>query len=136
MIGPVKLVLAGGFLAALPVLSAVIPTPDRRGVQDAVVQDKVADDAFRAEAVWNFAVLQFTDGKGELIEIAAKTIQKLWLLSAPEGRWRLEILFANNDYSLIELGSFSIIRRSAKETAVDVPIVRARIDAMAFPAFK
>ena len=35
-----------------------------------------------------------------------------------------------------QLGSFSIIRRSAKETAVDVPIVRARIDAMAFPAFK
>ena len=67
--------------------------------------------------------------------LPAGNIEKIWLLDAGYGRLRMEILFDNRDYSSIELHDFSIIRTAAT-AAVDIPIVRDRLDGMAFPAFR
>lgn len=129
MFATVKLVLAGGAIASLSMLSFT----------SAAVQDPapVAQaDPVHQETVWNFAVLQYTSDTDQTVEIAASTIEKIWLLSMGHGRLRMEILFQNRDYSMIDLRSFNIIRRSNTFSAVDVPIVRTNEEGMVFPAFK
>jgi hypothetical protein len=71
-----------------------------------------------------------------LVEIPARNISKIWLVVMDHCQARLEILFENRDYSMIECEGFSIIRRSGSHSAVDVPIVRTRTAGMAFPLFR
>ena len=130
MIGTVKLLLAGGLLASLPVLPAVLP---QMGQDPATL---IAQDPFQQEALWNFAVLQYTNDAGQTVEVAASAIAKLWLVSMGHGRMRLELLYQNRDYSQVDLRGFSIIRRSNAYAAVDIPIIRTTVSGMAFPAFK
>ena len=127
MLGAVKLALAGGlFAAAVPVLAV------SSGVQDS----KTSQDPFYQESTWNLAMLQYTSARGDVVEIPARLLTKVWILKTEEGRLRMEILFENRDYTTIELRDFSVIRASPGLSPVDVPFVRATIDGMAFPAFK
>ena len=127
MFGAVKLALAGGLLAAAVPVLAVSGTP-----QDA----KTSEDPFYQESTWNLAILQYTNTKGDVIEVPARLVTKIWLLKTPEGRLRMEILYENRDYASIDVRDFSLIRSSPGTTAVDVPFVRSSIDGMAFPAFR
>lgn len=127
MFGAVKLALAGGLLAAtVPVLAA------SGGRQDAVPNE----DPFYQESTWNLALLQYTNAKGDIVEVPARLLTKVWLLKTSEGRLRMEILYENRDYASVDVRDFSIIRSSPGATSVDVPFVRASIGGMAFPAFK
>lgn len=129
MLGALKLALAGGVLAAaVPVLSSNSP-------QDPAPAS-ATEDTFLQASTWNFAVLQYTDGHGNLIEIPARLLSKLWLLKTPEGQLRLEILYENLDYASIDVRMFSLLRSRPGMTSIDVPIVRASIDGMAFPAMR
>lgn len=128
MFGAVKLALAGGLLAAaVPVLTT------SSAPQDAPARP---DDPFYQESTWNLAVLQYTTLRGDVVEIPGRLLQKIWLLKTPEGRLRMELLYENLDYSSVDVRDFTIIRSSPGQTAVDVPIVRAGIDAMAFPGMR
>lgn len=129
MLGALKLTLAGGVLAAaVPVFSSTQP-------QDPAPAT-ATEDTFLQASTWNFAVLQYTDGHGNLIEIPARLLSKLWLLKTPEGQLRLEILYENLDYASIDVRMFSLLRSRPGMTSIDVPIVRASIDGMAFPAMR
>jgi hypothetical protein len=129
MFAAVKLALAGGLLAA------AVPVLATSGVPQPQDPDVVADP-FYQESTWNFAVLQYASLTGDLVEIPARLLKRVWLLKTPEGRLRMELLFENLDYSSIDIRDFSIIRSSAGQTAIDIPIVRGSIDRMAFPAMK
>lgn len=99
-------------------------------------QDPQIDDDFRQEVVWNFAVLQYVNTRGETVQIPASRLTKVWLLRTVEDRMRLELLYENKDYSQITVDEFHVLRSAPNTSAVDVPVVRAEIDAMAFPAFR
>ena len=94
------------------------------------------EDTFLQASTWNFAVLQYTDGHGNLVEIPARLLTKMWLLKTPEGQLRLELLYENLDYASIDIRTFSLLRSRPGMTSIDVPIVRASIDGMAFPAMR
>ena len=130
MLGAVKLALAGGLCAVtIPVLAAprVVPQDPAPAVRQA---------PFYQESSWNLAVLQYTNARGDVVEVPARLLTRVWLLKTPEGRLRMEILYENRDYTSVDIRDFSIIRSSPGNAAVDVPIVRASIDGMAFPGFK
>lgn len=93
-------------------------------------------DGFRQAVAWNFAVLQYVNTRGELVEVPASRINRIALLRTADDRLRLEILFENKDYSLFVADEFHILRSAPNMTAVDVPVVRDDFAAMAFPAFR
>lgn len=128
MLAALKLTLAGGVLAAaVPVFSS------------ATIQDPApaaTEDTFLQASTWNFAVLQYTDGHGNLVEIPARLLTKMWLLKTPEGQLRLELLYENLDYASIDIRMFTLLRSRPGMTSIDVPIVRASIDGMAFPEMR
>lgn len=124
-----KLVIVLGALAAtIPLLS--MQSTDQR--QEA----ETSADPFGQESSWSFTVLQYTNTKGDLVEIPARNIAKVWLLKDEDGDLRLELLFQNRDYSSVAVRDFSLIRSSPSAVAVDVPFVRRSISGMQFPAMK
>ncbi len=116
--------IAVGVVASLFVLPAFVQGPT--GVNQA------QDPAYRT-AVINFSVLSYANPKGEMVKVMASTITKLWLLTSPRGEMRLEILYENGDYSMIQVTNMDFIRRMPGATAVNVPIVRSGMEGMAFP---
>ncbi|MGE0142479.1 MAG: hypothetical protein AB7I19_04390 [Planctomycetota bacterium] len=124
-----KLAIVLGVVAAvLPLLS--MQSPEERREVDA------AADPFLQESNWSFTVLQYCNTKGDIVEIPARNIAKVWLLKDEDGDLRLEILFQNRDYSSVAVSDFSLIRSSPSAVAVDVPFVRRSIQGMQFPAMK
>ncbi|MBK8980549.1 MAG: hypothetical protein IPM29_31995 [Planctomycetes bacterium] len=119
--------LASGLaaLAVLPLLLSFAPQ-DPGEVQD----------PFRQEMVWNFAVFQYVDSRGNLVEVPARNISRMWFLATREDRLRIEILYENRDFSSVEVSDFHMIRSSPSASAVDVPVVRSRFAGMAFPSFQ
>jgi hypothetical protein len=129
MFAALKLALAGG------VLAAAVPVFSSSAVQEPAPASPT-DDTFLQTSTWNFAVLQYTDVQGNLIEIPARLLNKIWLLKTPEGQLRMELLYENLDYASIDVGMFALLRSRPGMTSVDIPIVRASIDGMAFPAMR
>lgn len=143
MLGQIKLLLAGGALATLPLLSfsrandSVEPPQNALSVQDpaaAATAQVGGTEVF--ETRWAFAAIQYTNGKGETVEVPARSLKKLWILMREAGDPILEILYENTDYSLVVAKDFHIIRRSGTLSTIDVPVARTRIGGMGFPKFK
>jgi hypothetical protein len=130
MLAALKLALAGG------VLAAAVPVFSSTATQDLQPATAATEDTFLQASTWNFAVLQYTDGNGNLVEIPARLLTKMWLLKTPEGQLRLELLYENLDYASIDIGMFSLLRSRPGMTSTDVPIVRASISGMAFPEMR
>ena len=130
MLAALKLTLAGG------VLAAAVPVFSSATIQDPSPATTAIEDTFLQASTWNFAVLQYTDGHGNLVEIPARLLTKMWLLKTPEGQLRLELLYENLDYASIDIRTFPLLRSRPGMTSIDVPIVRASIDGMAFPAMR
>lgn len=99
-------------------------------------QDPQRRDPFQQQSVWNFAILQYTDSKGDVVEVPARDIARIHLLATVEDRLRMEIVYQNRDYSSIAIRDFSVIRTSPTVTASDVPVMRGRFETMAFPGFR
>jgi hypothetical protein len=129
MLAALKLALAGG------VLAAAVPVFSSTAVQDPSPAT-ATEDTFLQTSTWNFAVLQYTDSHGNLVEIPARLLNKMWLLKTPEGQLRMELLYENLDYASIDVRTFSLLRSRPGVTSIDIPIVRASIDGMAFPAMR
>ncbi len=125
-----KLLLGCVAIAALLPLLAM---QDPQGAQSTQISKS---DPFHQESTWSFTVLQYTNPRGDVVEVPARNIAKLWILKDEDGDLRMEILYQNRDYSSLAIRDFSVIRSSAAAVAVDVPIVRATIAAMAFPEMK
>ena len=95
-----------------------------------------AQDPFRQQMVWNFAMLQYVNAQGELTEVRATDLRSMHLLLAEDtGLMRLELVYENNDYSSVELSDFHLIRRSSASGSADVSVIRSRVQGMSFPAF-
>ncbi|MCC6782467.1 MAG: hypothetical protein IT457_06465 [Planctomycetes bacterium] len=126
----VKLVIAcGAFAAVLPLLAM----QDPQGAQSSQIS---RSDPFHQESTWSFTVLQYTNARGDVVEVPARNLSKIWLLKDEDGDLRMEILYQNRDYSSLAIRDFSVIRSSPSAVAVDVPIVRTTISGMAFPEMK
>ncbi len=121
------LLLMAPFLTAWTLPPAAgVASPAQQGPQD----------DWRQELVWNFAVLQYVNARGEMVEVPARNMSRLYVLRGAEDQIRLEILFENRDYSSVETREFHLIRSSAQVSAVDVAVVRDHFGGMAFPGFK
>jgi hypothetical protein len=48
----------------------------------------------------------------------------------------MELLYENLDYASIDVRTSSLLRSRPGVTSIDIPIVRASIDGMAFPAMR
>ena len=93
-------------------------------------------DPFRQQMTWNFAILQYVNAQGQLVEVRAADLSSMRLLvSAETGLMRMELLHENNDYSSVQVQDFHLIRRSSAASSADVPVVRTQVEGMAFPAF-
>ena len=130
MLGPIKLLVAGGAFVALPFVAASAELgPQDPNSQSAQASKQTASASGR----WNFSRLQYTPTGGKIVEVAARDISKLGVRTTSNGGIVLEILYKNTDYSLIKVESFHLIRRSGIESAVDVAVSRATLDGIAFP---
>lgn len=128
MHGLTKMFAIVGLLASLSLLTGFVAPP----FQDA--QQK--SNPFYQTTRLNFAILQYTNSSGKVMEIPASTVTKIWLLADTEGGLRMEIAYENGDFSSLQIQDFHVIRRSSKLASVDVPVVRTDISGMAFPGFK
>ncbi len=126
MLAKLKLVFAGALLALLPLLLALGPSPQG-------IEAGKQEDPFHEVARWNFAKLQYTNAKGEIVDIGAATITKIWVVHAGQGQLFLEIYYENGDYSMIRPQNFHLIARSPGAPSFDVTIVRTGLHGMAFP---
>ena len=114
-------------LALLPWTLAAFPSP---------APQNMPQDSFRQQMVWNFAMLQYVNGMGELTEVRATDLRSMHLLLAEDtGLMRMELVYENNDYSSFEIRDFHLIRRSSASGSADVSVTRSRIQGMSFPAF-
>ncbi len=134
MIASLKFLIAGGALAAVVPLLAM---QDAQRTQQGAQANQVAKtDPFHQESVWSFTVLQYTNARGDVIEVPARNLTKIWLLRDEDGDLRMELLYQNRDYSSLAIRDFSVIRSSPSAIAVDVPVVRTTMAGMAFPEMK
>ncbi|MFO1054168.1 MAG: hypothetical protein U1F36_18275 [Planctomycetota bacterium] len=128
-----KMLAACGCLAALMPLLSMQDSQQDAGAKS---NQLAKNDPFYQESTWSFTILQYTNSRGDLVEIPARNITKLWLLKDEDGDLRMEVLYQNRDYSSLAIRDFSLIRSAPAATAVDVPIVRTSINGMTFPEMK
>ncbi|MEO0480930.1 MAG: hypothetical protein AAF196_15770 [Planctomycetota bacterium] len=121
------------------VLAAWSSWPAPRVPQDGALQpveQPVQESTFRQETIWRFAILQIVEQSGDVVEIPATLIAKLWLTVANNGSLRVEILYENNDFQSVSVRDFTIVRVSTGQAAVEVPIIRDRLSGLAFPELR
>lgn len=128
-----KLLVATASLAAIIPLLAMQDPQQNAGAKGNQI---AKNDPFYQETVWSFTVLQYSNLRGDLVEVPARNIAKIWLLKDEDGDLRMELLYQNRDYSSLSIRDFSLIRSSPAAVAVDVPVVRTSISGMTFPEMK
>ena len=116
------------YLIPLPCLAALIAmvpqTPQDR--EDPAVAD--------VSVVARMSELQYVDTHGKTQVVSARNVLEIRLLEDHPNAIRLELVYENGDYSLIDATAFHILRVGRDET--DVRLVRSRIARTKFPRLK
>jgi len=117
-------VKAWHFLLPVPVVAALAMVP--QGPQtagDPALADQVT--------VLPITELQYVNAQGTTQAVSARNVVEIRLLEDHEQAIRLELLYDNGDYSLIDAQSFHILRNSG--TTREVRLVRGKKTRMRFP---
>lgn len=81
-------------------------------------------------AVVSLSELQFTTQQGATQSVSARNVVEIRLLE-DQSRIRLELVYENGDYSMIDAQSFHLLRNAGG--AREVRLVRSRTAGMRFP---
>lgn len=114
-----KLLLPIPFVA---MLLAMMPQGPQ-GSEDPAVTDIVT--------VTRMSELQYVDGTGKVSVVPSRNVVEVRLIDDRQNAIRLEIVYDNGDYSLIDAQAVHILR-SGREL-MDVRLVRSRQARMRFP---
>ncbi len=106
-------------------LLAMVPQ-DPQGTQDPSVTD--------VSNVMQVSELQYVDLQGKTSVVPSRNVFEVRLLEDTERGMRIEILYDNGDYSLIDAQAMHILR-SGKDP-MDVRFVRSARSRMRFPKMK
>lgn len=110
-------------LFSVPVLAAVAMVP----------QDPVSTDPAQADqsTIQSISALRYVTLQGTATEVSARSVVEIRLLEDSGEAMRLELLYENGDYSLLDVQGFHLLRNG--ETAREVRLVRGKQARMRFP---
>lgn len=111
---------------SLPIAAALAFTP----FQPVGVQDPQDPDAEKI-AVMPISELQYVDRQGKKNVVPATNVVEIRVFDDQAESVRLELLYENGDYSLIDAQSMHILRKSGSTR--DVRLVRTQRTMMRFP---
>ncbi len=98
-----------------------------------VPQDPLAADPSLVDqtAVTTISELQYINLQGTSTSVAARSVVEIRLLEDAGDHLRLELLYENGDYSLIQAQGFHLLRNGG--TSREVRLVRGKSARMRFP---
>lgn len=80
----------------------------------------------------NFAIFTYTDTGGRTTSVQARDLIEVRLLHGQQEHMRLELLYQNGDYSMVDAHAFHLVRKS-EAGGSDVVVTRAEPAAIVFP---
>ena len=109
-------------ILTLPIATAMVMAP-----QDAAKTQKPQDPT----AVMTLSEMQYTDLQGKTVVVSARNVVEIRLLGDNDERVRLELLYDNGDYSLIDAQALHLLRNGPSTR--EVKLVRAKGTDLRFP---
>lgn len=109
-------------LLLVPVVAAFALPP-----QDPPSADPLQEQA----AVTSMSELRYVTLQGDPVVVPAKNVVEIRLLEDVSSRLRLELVYENGDYSLIDAQAFHLLRNGP--SAREVRLVRGKASRMRFP---
>lgn len=82
-------------------------------------------------AVLSISEMQYTTSQGGTVSVSARNVVEIRLLDDHERSIRLELLYDNGDYSLIDAQTFHLLRNGPSTR--EVRLVRGKSSRMRFP---
>ena len=115
---------------SLPIAAALAFSPMQAAPQD---PQKPTDPNKPAEltTVISLTELQYIDLQGKTTSVSARSVVEIRMFDGMNDHIRLELLYDNGDYSLIDAQAMHLLRQGG--TTRDVRLVRGAATAMRFP---
>jgi hypothetical protein len=117
-------------LLSLPMAAALAFAPLNSTPQDpqaSVDPNKPVEES----AIVSLAELRYKDMQGKMTTVSARTVVEIRIFDGMNDHIRLELLYDNGDYSLIDAQAMDLLRQGG--TTRDVRLVRSASKAMRFP---
>ena len=83
-------------------------------------------------AVMPISEMQYTDLQGKTVVVSARNVVEIRLFDDQKQHVRLELLYENGDYSMIDAQALHLLRNGS--TKRDVKLVRTHLGGMRFPS--
>jgi hypothetical protein len=115
---------------SLPIAAALAFAPvhsapqDPQNPSDPNKPDEVA-------TILSLSELQYKDMQGKMTNVSARSVVEIRMFDGMNDHIRLELLYDNGDYSLIDAQAMHLLRQGG--TTRDVRLVRSASSAMRFP---
>lgn len=116
------------YLIPLPCLAGLIAMVPQ------APQDREDPAVSDVAVVTRMSELQYVDVHGKTQVVPARNVLEIRLLEDHPNAIRLELVYENGDYSLVDASAFHILRVGREEQ--DVRLVRSRIVRSKFPRLK
>ena len=115
---------------SLPIAAALAFSPMQSALQD---PEKPVDPNQPVEisSIISLAELQYQDLQGVMTRLSARTVVEIRMFDGMNDHIRLELLYDNGDYSLIDAQSMHLLTQGG--TTREVRLVRSSSMAMRFP---
>lgn len=112
---------------SLPIAAALAFVPAKQDPQ------KPADEVVPAEstAILSISELQYVTQQGKTMNIPARNVVEIRMFDGQNDHIRLELLYDNGDYSLIDAQAMHLLRNGGGTR--DVRLIRTGGSAMRFP---
>lgn len=113
---------------SIPIAAALAFAP----YQNQDPQDPKAQDVAEVVTIMPISEMQYIDLQGKTVVVSARNVVEIRLFDDQKQHVRLEMLYENGDYSMIDAQAMHLLRNGPSKR--DVKLVRTQLVGMRFPS--